>query len=190
LYIGICATNSAHHEYLCHDGHGFISSGASDWNIHLMPLSTVPHEFQTSAFDADSWPPLANDVSIASIRWRSYTVTSKPRAMSARAVVTPVMPDPITAIDDWWRAPTIWRIPPGRRARDRHCILRFALEDDLVAIEEKRSPQVGWDLGQSRPMAEMPARIAAEAGEVGGLHAAEEGWRGLRGSALTSSARV
>ena len=49
-----------------------------------MPLSTVPHEFHTSAFDADSWPPLANDVSIASIRWRSYTVTSKPRAMSAR----------------------------------------------------------------------------------------------------------
>jgi hypothetical protein len=42
-----------------------MRSGASDCIIHLIPFKTVPHEFHTSAFDADSWPPLANEVSMA-----------------------------------------------------------------------------------------------------------------------------
>eukprot|EP00964_Phaeocystis_antarctica_P055882 scaffold32912_cov60-Phaeocystis_antarctica.AAC.5 len=54
--------------------------------------------FHVSALEAESWPPLAKLVSIADILCRSKTVTSKPRSASALAVVTPVMPAPITAM--------------------------------------------------------------------------------------------
>ncbi len=59
------ARNSAIQLYLCQEGSGFISSGASGVNIHLMPFSTVDQEFHTSALEAESWPPLAKEVSIA-----------------------------------------------------------------------------------------------------------------------------
>ena len=57
--------NSANHEILCQLGLGLTSSGASLRNIHFRPLSRVEGWFQTSAFEADSWPPLANEVSMA-----------------------------------------------------------------------------------------------------------------------------
>ena len=40
-------------------------SGASCRSIHFMPFSTVAQLFQTSALLAESWPPLAKEVSIA-----------------------------------------------------------------------------------------------------------------------------
>jgi hypothetical protein len=46
-------------------GRGFTSSGAPGDSIHLIPFSTVAQLFQTSALDAESWPPLAKEVSIA-----------------------------------------------------------------------------------------------------------------------------
>ncbi len=64
-YFGIAPMNCAIQEYLCQDGFGFTSSGAPGRVIHLMPLKIVDHRFHTSALEADSWPPLANDVSIA-----------------------------------------------------------------------------------------------------------------------------
>ena len=64
-YFAILETNSASQAYLCQVGLGFISSGASLRSIHLSPLSKVDQWFQTSALLAESWPPLANDVSIA-----------------------------------------------------------------------------------------------------------------------------
>ena len=57
--------NSAIHENLCQLGFGLTSRGASLFSIHLIPLTIVLGWFQTSALDADSWPPLANDVSMA-----------------------------------------------------------------------------------------------------------------------------
>ncbi len=63
-WFGICATNSAIQEYLCQEGFGFTSNGASLCAIHLMPLRIVAQLFQTSALLADSWPPLAKEVSI------------------------------------------------------------------------------------------------------------------------------
>ena len=62
---GMAATNSAIQDSLCQDGLGFTSKGAPGLNIHLMPFSTVPQLFHTSALLADNCPPLANDVSIA-----------------------------------------------------------------------------------------------------------------------------
>lgn len=46
-------------------GRGLTSSGASRVSIQRRPLSTVAALFQTSALQAESWPPFANDVSIA-----------------------------------------------------------------------------------------------------------------------------
>ena len=57
--------NSANHESLCQLGFGLTSSGASLFSIHFRPLRIVVQCIQTSAFEADSCPPLANDVSIA-----------------------------------------------------------------------------------------------------------------------------
>ena len=57
--------NCANHEILCQLGLGLSSSGASLLSIHFKPLKMVDQWFQTSAFDADNWPPLANDVSMA-----------------------------------------------------------------------------------------------------------------------------
>ncbi len=57
--------NSANQESLCQLGLGLTSSGASLLSIHLRPLTIVDQWFQTSALDADSWPPLANEVSMA-----------------------------------------------------------------------------------------------------------------------------
>jgi len=62
---GMAAMNSAIHESLCQDGFGFTSKGAPGLNIQRSPLSTVAQLFQTSAFEADSCPPLANEVSMA-----------------------------------------------------------------------------------------------------------------------------
>jgi len=39
--------------------------GAPGVSIHFTPLATFAQLFHTSAFDADNWPPLANEVSIA-----------------------------------------------------------------------------------------------------------------------------
>ena len=64
-YLGMLATNSASHEYLCQEGRGLSSNGASPLASHFRPLRTVPQEFHTSALLAESWPPLAKDVSIA-----------------------------------------------------------------------------------------------------------------------------
>ena len=57
--------NSAIQDSLCQDGFGFTSSGAPDEHIHFTPFITVDQLFQTSALEADSWPPFAKDVSIA-----------------------------------------------------------------------------------------------------------------------------
>ena len=57
--------NSAIQESLCQDGLGLTSNGAPLLNIHFIPLNTVAQLFQTSALEAESCPPLANDVSIA-----------------------------------------------------------------------------------------------------------------------------
>ena len=57
--------NSAIQRILCSVGAGLTSSGASADSIHLRPFSTVPHWVQVSAFEAESWPPLAKLVSIA-----------------------------------------------------------------------------------------------------------------------------
>jgi hypothetical protein len=57
--------NSAIQDSLCQDGVGFISSGASRRIIHWTPWSTVESLFQTSALQAESWPPLAKEVSMA-----------------------------------------------------------------------------------------------------------------------------
>jgi hypothetical protein len=57
--------NSANHDSLCQLGLGLTSSGASLLSIHFRPLSTVEVWFQTSALEAESWPPLAKDVSMA-----------------------------------------------------------------------------------------------------------------------------
>ncbi|CAH2776081.1 MAG: hypothetical protein PPHEINF_0916 [uncultured Paraburkholderia sp.] len=46
-------------------GTGLTSSGASRVSIQRRPFSTVAALFQTSALLAESWPPLANEVSIA-----------------------------------------------------------------------------------------------------------------------------
>ena len=64
-YCGMAATNSAIQDSLCQEGRGFTSSGAPGETIHFSPFSTVPQLFQTSAFEAESWPPLAKEVSIA-----------------------------------------------------------------------------------------------------------------------------
>src|SRR6266568_7818188 len=74
-YCGIAAINSASHEYLCQDGRKFIRSGASCLNIHFKPFAIVPQLFQTSALLAESWPPFANEVSIAAYGCRSIIVT-------------------------------------------------------------------------------------------------------------------
>ena len=57
--------NSANQLSLCQLGLGLTKSGASLLSIHLIPLRMVDQWFQTSAFDADNCPPLANEVSIA-----------------------------------------------------------------------------------------------------------------------------
>jgi hypothetical protein len=41
------------------------SNGASVRSIHFIPFSRVLVLFQTSALLAESWPPLAKEVSIA-----------------------------------------------------------------------------------------------------------------------------
>src|SRR5690606_4554965 len=64
-YWEMDAMNSANQESLCQLGLGLTSNGASLLSIHFMPLTMVDQWFQTSAFDAESWPPLANEVSIA-----------------------------------------------------------------------------------------------------------------------------
>ena len=64
LYLGMAATNSAIQLSLCQVGAGFMSSGASLLSIHLRPLRMVDGWVQTSALEADSWPPLAYDVSM------------------------------------------------------------------------------------------------------------------------------
>jgi hypothetical protein len=64
-YCGMAAINSANHDSLCQLGFGLISSGASFFSIHFRPLTRVDVWFQTSALEADSWPPLAYEVSIA-----------------------------------------------------------------------------------------------------------------------------
>ena len=56
--------NSAIQEYLCQLGFGLTSSGASRRIIHLRPWRMVAVLFQTSALLTESWPPLANEVSI------------------------------------------------------------------------------------------------------------------------------
>ncbi|MNM73927.1 hypothetical protein D3C81_856730 [compost metagenome] len=61
----MAAMNSANQLSLCQVGRGFTSSGASLRSIHLMPFTSVERWVQTSAFDAESWPPLANEVSMA-----------------------------------------------------------------------------------------------------------------------------
>jgi hypothetical protein len=67
-------------------------------SIHFIPLKMVAMLFHVSALEAESWPPFAKLVSIADILCLSKTVTSKPRSASALAVVTPVMPAPMTAM--------------------------------------------------------------------------------------------
>ncbi len=57
--------NSAIHDSLCQLGLGLTKRGASLRIIHLRPLKIVPQRVQTSALEAESWPPLAKDVSIA-----------------------------------------------------------------------------------------------------------------------------
>src|SRR5690625_1751669 len=64
-YRGMLPTNSAIQLYLCQEGLGFISNGASRLSIHFIPLKMVDVLFQTSALHADSCPPLAYEVSIA-----------------------------------------------------------------------------------------------------------------------------
>ena len=64
-YFGMAAMNSAIHDSLCQVGAGCTSSGAPGDIIHLSPFRTVAQLFQTSAFEADNWPPLAKEVSIA-----------------------------------------------------------------------------------------------------------------------------
>ncbi len=64
-YWGMAAMNSANHDSLCQLGRGLTSSGASLLSIHLMPLRMVDQWVQTSALEAESWPPLANEVSMA-----------------------------------------------------------------------------------------------------------------------------
>ncbi len=64
-YAGMLATNSASQEYLCQLGERLSESGASRRASHLMPFITVGQEFHTSALLAESWPPLANEVSMA-----------------------------------------------------------------------------------------------------------------------------
>ncbi|MCY1234459.1 hypothetical protein D9M72_470420 [compost metagenome] len=57
--------NSANQLSLCQLGRGLTSSGASLRSIHFRPLMMVDQWVQTSALEADSCPPLANEVSIA-----------------------------------------------------------------------------------------------------------------------------
>ncbi|MCY1235283.1 hypothetical protein D9M72_478930 [compost metagenome] len=57
--------NSANQDSLCQLGRGLSSSGASLRSIHFMPLTMVDQWVQTSALEADNWPPLANEVSMA-----------------------------------------------------------------------------------------------------------------------------
>ena len=64
-YLGMLAANSANHDSLCQLGLGLTSSGASLRSIHLRPLSKVEGWVQVSALEAESWPPLANEVSMA-----------------------------------------------------------------------------------------------------------------------------
>ncbi len=64
-YCGMAATKPANQLSLCQLGLGLTSSGASFLSIHLMPLRMVDQWFQASALEADSWPPLAKEVSIA-----------------------------------------------------------------------------------------------------------------------------
>src|SRR6266498_425352 len=64
-YFEMAARNSAIHDILCQDGAGPIRRGAPGVSIHFRPLATFAQLFHTSAFDADNWPPLANEVSIA-----------------------------------------------------------------------------------------------------------------------------
>jgi hypothetical protein len=58
-YFGMDAMNSANQLSLCQLGVGLTSSGASALNIHFRPLSRVDGWVQTSALEAESWPPLA-----------------------------------------------------------------------------------------------------------------------------------
>ena len=58
-------TNSIIQDSLCQEGEGWTSSGASLRSIHFRPLRKVLGWFQTSALEAESWPPLAKEVSIA-----------------------------------------------------------------------------------------------------------------------------
>ncbi|MDN3714072.1 hypothetical protein QWZ10_23950 [Paracoccus cavernae] len=50
---------------MCQLGLRLSDKGASDFNIQPRPLMMVEGWFQTSAFEAESWPPLAKLVSIA-----------------------------------------------------------------------------------------------------------------------------
>jgi hypothetical protein len=63
-YLGMEATNSVIQLSLCQVGAGFMSKGASLVNIHFSPFTRVLGWVQTSAFEAESWPPLAYDVSM------------------------------------------------------------------------------------------------------------------------------
>ena len=53
-----------------------LVKGAPGLNIHLMPLKIVDQLFQTSALDAESWPPFAKLVSMAGYGCLSKRVTS------------------------------------------------------------------------------------------------------------------
>ena len=86
------------------------SSGASSCPSHLQRswrgASGLAHG---SAYDAEIWPPLANEVSSAAPSWRSTTVTSWPSCARYHAAVTPTTPAPRTTI----------RIARGARASAR-----------------------------------------------------------------------
>ena len=61
----MAAMNSRNHDNLCQLGLGLTSKGASFLSIHFRPLKMVELWFQTSALEAESCPPLANEVSMA-----------------------------------------------------------------------------------------------------------------------------
>ncbi|MGY3434471.1 hypothetical protein ACVWWI_006452 [Bradyrhizobium sp. USDA 3686] len=64
-YFGMDVANCAIHDILCQDGVGLTRSKAPAVNINLMSFSTVDQLFQTSAFEAESRPPLVKGVSTA-----------------------------------------------------------------------------------------------------------------------------
>src|SRR5438132_1660337 len=86
------------HSHCAQSARGRNSSGASSRPSQRNSLGITAGLAQGSACPAETWPPLANEVSIPASAWRSSTVTSCLACARYHALVTPITPAPRTMI--------------------------------------------------------------------------------------------